>query len=710
MTHCVKLIYFNTLRIISTHTVLNHMEFFFIQESIAMATGGPPSMTSSSKHEALTCALCLEIYTEPKLLPCFHTFCRRCLNDLISKTAATVTTETDSQASGPKENNSPNSLKEEDPVSNNETADTAETAESKAVDSKKSVGLSSLLQAESSDKIADADEVKESKAFDNTNPMPASCSPHAESSDDTTSPEAEPESKPMTDSEEYTTVSPLQAESSDKTAAPEVEKESKEADNTEPIAVASSPQLEHESKPMTDSEELVVESPLQAMSSDETAAPDAENESKEHIAASSPQAESSYTDTKAIDDATTAEPERDNKEYDSKEPNEVSSSLQTDQQHPQTNSERKVEPDNQDAQKGQAVPDGSAASSQNRETEQSDNVRSLQLTFHCPTCRMAIPVPERGAFAFQTNVYIRDEELQRAREETQGLQHTCVTFDLFCVKCDELICVSCKMGSHLHHESLTLTDAAAAAKTTIENESGRIEPARQTLQKNIDERELDLEHMEEKRALIEKEIRQRHARIVTAADKYRDGALQMLSDTFINLDSHRAACLTTVISNTSRITGLQERVANTEHANDMCDLVLVAKELRSGSGSQKAVDDLSSYPTLDKVKRPVLRSCVEADGVGKMFSTMETFIGTPEFVEIAAAEHEALVEQVHCEDVAPNAEVFSICLNKSENRARLSFVPSFECQGPIEIILSTGTTTRQPNKHQGKKSFVCLTS
>jgi hypothetical protein len=541
-------------------------------------------MTSSSKHEALTCALCLEIYTEPKLLPCFHTFCRRCLNDLISKTAATVTAVTDSQASGQKEQNAPNLLKEEDPMPNNETADTAKLAktESKAADREESIDVSVPLQAESSDKTADADEVKESKAYDNTNPMPASCSLHAESSDDTTSPEAEPESKSIADSEELVAVLPLPAKSSDETAAPDAENESKEP--TGP----SSPQAE---------------------SSDDTTSPDAENESKEPTDPSSPQAESSYTDTKALGDTTTAEPERENKKFDSGEPNEMSSSPQTDQQQSLINPEREAEPDNLDAQKRQAVPDGNATSSQTPETEQSDNARSLQLTFHCPTCRMAIPVPERGASAFQTNVYIRDEELQRAREETQGLQHTCATFDLFCVKCDELICVSCKMGSHLHHESLTLTDAAAAAKATIGNDKGRLEQARQKLQKNIDERELDREQMEEKRALIEKEIRQRHARIVTAADKYRDGALQMLSDTFINLDNQRAACLTTVTSNASHITELQERVANTEHANDMCDLVLAAKELRSGSGSQKTVDDLSSYPPLDKVKRPVAVKC-----------------------------------------------------------------------------------------------------
>ncbi|KAK7087233.1 uncharacterized protein [Littorina saxatilis] len=45
-----------------------------------MATGGTPA--HEERREALTCCLCLEIYTSPKLLPCSHSFCLKCLQDL----------------------------------------------------------------------------------------------------------------------------------------------------------------------------------------------------------------------------------------------------------------------------------------------------------------------------------------------------------------------------------------------------------------------------------------------------------------------------------------------------------------------------------------------------------------------------------------------------------------------------------------------------
>lgn len=34
------------------------------------------------KH--LECAVCLEQFTEPKVLPCLHTFCKRCLQGLLT--------------------------------------------------------------------------------------------------------------------------------------------------------------------------------------------------------------------------------------------------------------------------------------------------------------------------------------------------------------------------------------------------------------------------------------------------------------------------------------------------------------------------------------------------------------------------------------------------------------------------------------------------
>ena len=33
-------------------------------------------------HDEVSCSVCLNAFTDPKILPCFHTFCLQCLNQL----------------------------------------------------------------------------------------------------------------------------------------------------------------------------------------------------------------------------------------------------------------------------------------------------------------------------------------------------------------------------------------------------------------------------------------------------------------------------------------------------------------------------------------------------------------------------------------------------------------------------------------------------
>ncbi|XP_035698276.1 E3 ubiquitin-protein ligase TRIM71-like [Branchiostoma floridae] len=43
------------------------------------------SIAEDFDDEFLTCSVCLNLYEDPKLLPCFHTFCRKCVEDLANK-------------------------------------------------------------------------------------------------------------------------------------------------------------------------------------------------------------------------------------------------------------------------------------------------------------------------------------------------------------------------------------------------------------------------------------------------------------------------------------------------------------------------------------------------------------------------------------------------------------------------------------------------
>ena len=36
-------------------------------------------------NKELTCPICLELFKTPKLLPCLHSFCKECLQDMVGK-------------------------------------------------------------------------------------------------------------------------------------------------------------------------------------------------------------------------------------------------------------------------------------------------------------------------------------------------------------------------------------------------------------------------------------------------------------------------------------------------------------------------------------------------------------------------------------------------------------------------------------------------
>lgn len=42
-------------------------------------------MAEQSTVNVTTCAVCLERFIEPKVLPCWHTFCKKCLEGILGQ-------------------------------------------------------------------------------------------------------------------------------------------------------------------------------------------------------------------------------------------------------------------------------------------------------------------------------------------------------------------------------------------------------------------------------------------------------------------------------------------------------------------------------------------------------------------------------------------------------------------------------------------------
>ena len=58
---------------------------FFPENKGNVQTMAKASSLAENLAKQLECAVCLEQYKEPKVLPCLHSFCKRCLEGLLTK-------------------------------------------------------------------------------------------------------------------------------------------------------------------------------------------------------------------------------------------------------------------------------------------------------------------------------------------------------------------------------------------------------------------------------------------------------------------------------------------------------------------------------------------------------------------------------------------------------------------------------------------------
>ena len=69
--------------------MLNVIVFIFkIKKQKQGETMAKATTLADSLGKHLECAVCLEQYTEPKVLPCLHSFCKRCLQGLLTQEGA----------------------------------------------------------------------------------------------------------------------------------------------------------------------------------------------------------------------------------------------------------------------------------------------------------------------------------------------------------------------------------------------------------------------------------------------------------------------------------------------------------------------------------------------------------------------------------------------------------------------------------------------
>ena len=277
--------------------------------------------------------------------------------------------------------------------------------------------------------------------------------------------------------------------------------------------------------------------------------------------------------------------------------------------------------------------------------------------FPCPACHEPTSLPPGGAAALQSNFYIRTEELNVGRKQEVCLTHEGKEKELFCVDCDKAICVKCIATEHVKHDIEDSHTAADRVRDKLPERKTDFDNAIVQVEEQIKATKEEQKAVSDKTATVERNIRERHATIVAAADKFRDEALDSLRSVSTDIDREIANRLKEQEENLEKLKKITRQLEQMLRDGTDNDILTVDKEIRSEPYSKEAVSQMIS-DTHNVICRPALRFSVTAD---VMVQKARDFLGTVSKVQMKFAESEVrVVERFRC-GKDTGIEVFSLC-------------------------------------------------
>ena len=277
--------------------------------------------------------------------------------------------------------------------------------------------------------------------------------------------------------------------------------------------------------------------------------------------------------------------------------------------------------------------------------------------FPCPACREPTSLPPGGAAALQSNFYIRKEELDGARKGELCLTHEGKDKELFCADCDKAICVKCIANEHVKHDIVDIHTAADRVRDKLPERKTDFDNAIVQVEEQIKATKEEQKAVSDKTAAVERNIRERHATIVAAADKFRDEALDSLRSVSTDIDREIANRLKEQEGNLEKLKKISRQLEQTLRDRTANDILTIDKEIRSEPYSKEAVSQMIS-DIHNVICRPALRFNITAD---VMVQKARDFLGTVFKVQMEFAETEVrVVERFRC-GKDTDIEVFSLC-------------------------------------------------
>nr|KAG5695460.1 hypothetical protein BaRGS_011302 [Batillaria attramentaria] len=289
-----------------------------------------------------------------------------------------------------------------------------------------------------------------------------------------------------------------------------------------------------------------------------------------------------------------------------------------------------------------------------------------------------IQLPSGGVSAFKNNFYIKPEDLDKARNSTFCSKHPKKELEVYCVRCDVLICVTCLISSHKQHEAEDMSEAKDRLKAQLRKDKSRLDDSVMTVKTNAAEaRRQEEKELKDKKSAVKDAILNRHATLQTALDKFRDDALTSLDKITYEIEAQLATNSDSQLENLEELTKLQQQVQQAVDSGAGCELVTVAREMRCGRGSEEAVQKLTTKQ-MTTVCRPVLRFSATHDVT---LERMRDYMGSAAKMEMAVSAPEVtVIEQFRCRE-DPDTDVCHVC-PMTDGSVEQLFVVLEEAQAP----------------------------
>ncbi|KAK7088306.1 hypothetical protein V1264_022239 [Littorina saxatilis] len=275
-------------------------------------------------------------------------------------------------------------------------------------------------------------------------------------------------------------------------------------------------------------------------------------------------------------------------------------------------------------------------------------------TFPCPSCREPTSLPQGGVAALQANFYIKK---QSENSEEMCKLHTKRELEFYCVRCQEAICINCKMTKHEQHQTEDLHTAIQQKHKELLTDKSRLHKAEEDLMGKLKTTRAEHQVVLDKKAAVEKNIRDRYAVMVAAADKFRDEALDSLHSVSTEIQNGVTQILKQQEDDLEKCLDIQRQVERACNSGRASDVITAVHEMKTGRCSEQAVEKLTSQG-LKTVCRPVLHFKVTGDVI---LQKTRDFMGTVTKMEMEVAAPEVrVVKRFPCGQEA-DIEVFSLC-------------------------------------------------